>query len=364
MTGFGKLDRWLLARFFRAWGTFLGAALTAFTVIDLFVNLEHLSEHPQLSLGQAILARYGGLLPELYFTLAPFLPLLAALWVVAQLQRQNELVPLVAAGVSPLRLAWPLLLAGLILAPLSWADREHLLPALGPLRRQSGGLVKGATWQIPRPIPDGEGGLLGSRFYSPLTRELRDVRFVRLGPACQEEQSVFAALGRHEPGGWRLYSGQILTRELDPSSGETRDAIAAIPSGGWLLATSLGIEDVEAAIDSPAFQSSTQIRRQLRRTPGFEHLAVRVHERFTYPLAGIALLLVAVPVTLRGLGGWDSFLRFTTCLALGFGYFLGSTICYELGAKGALPPDLAAFGPLIAFALLGVLLFARDSWRA
>ena len=121
---------------------------------------------------------------------------------------------------------------------------------------------------------------------------------------------------------------------------------------------------MEAAIDSPAFQSSTQIRRQMRRTPGFEHLAVRVNERFTYPLAGIALLLVAVPVTLRGQGGWDSFLRFVVCLGLGFGYFLGSTICYELGAKGALPPLLAAFGPLVAFALLGLGLLARDSWRA
>jgi lipopolysaccharide export system permease protein len=362
VTGWRRLDRWLMARFLRAWLTFTGAALLAFVVLDLFANLEKLSDAPGGGLPVAAARRYGAMLPELYFTLGPFLPLLAAMWVVAQLQRQNELVPLVAAGESPLRLAWPLLLAGLVLAPVSWADRELLLPALGPLRRETRGPSQSQEWQSPRPIPDEGGGVLAPRFYSPGSGELRDVRFTRLGPGGEEVESVLAAAGRHERGGWRLHNGLVLRRV--PAEGAARDEIAPIASGGWLLETAIGVADVEAAIDSPAFQSSTQIRRQMRRTPGFEHLAVRLHERFTYPLAGIALLLVSVPVTLRGQGGWDSFLRFLVCLGLGFAYFVGSTICYELGAKGALRPLTAAYGPLVACALLGAALLVRDSRRA
>lgn len=340
-------------------------------MIDLFANLESLSQQGLLA---AVARRYALMLPEVYFTLGPFLPLFAALWVIASLQRQNELVPLVAAGESPHRLAWPLVLAGLLLAPLGWADRELLLPRLAPLRREVKS-AKGAGWECPRPIPDSDTGedadagerpvgVLAPRYYSPATRRLHDVRFTLLDPRGGELRTALAAVGDHVHEGWLLRDGMVIDRRRDPGTGQVQDALRLIPPEGWLLSTTVREEDVEAAIDSPAFQSKKQIERQLRRTPGFRHLAVRIHERLTYPLAGIALLLVAVPITLRGAGGLDSFLRFLVCLLLGFGYFIGSALAYELGAKGALPPAVAAWGPLVACAAVGVALLLRDARRA
>lgn len=369
MRAIGIVDRWLVGRFLRAYLTFTGAALLAFLVVDLFANLESLSEEGLLG---AAARRYGSMLPEVWFTLGPFLALVSALWVILQLQRQNELVPLIAAGLSPLRLAWPLLLAGIALAPLAWADREHLLPALAPLRREARRSGSGPGWQTPRPIvvvvpgEDRERGIgvLAPRYFQPTPPELRDVRFTRLDPERGHEvETVLAARGKPAEGGWLLENGLRITCSRGPD-GLTRDAIAAIPSGGWLLQSRILPEDVEAASDSPAFQSGKQIRSQLRRTPGMRHLEVRLHERWTYPLAGIALLLVAVPITLRGQGGWDSYLRFLTCVLLGLAFFLASTISYELGSKGALPPLVAAWAPLVGFGLIGLGLLTRDARRA
>lgn len=366
---FGLVDRWLLGRFLRAYLTFTGAALLAFVVVDLFANLDSLSEAGLLV---AAGRRYGSMVPEVWFTLGPFLALVAALWAILQLQRQNELVPLIAAGLSPLRLAWPLLLAGIVLAPLAWADRELLLPALAPLRREARRSTTGPGWQTPRPIvvviPGESGergiGVLAPRFFAPESSELRDVRFTRLDAGRSSElETILAARGRPAEGGWLLENGLRITCTRGPD-GLTRDAVAAIPSQGWLLRSSIRPDDVEAAIDSPAFQSRKQIRDQLRRTPGMRHLEVRLHERWTYSLAGVALLLVSVPITLRGQGGWDSYLRFITCVLLGLAFFLASTISYELGSKGALPPLIAAWAPLVGFGLIGLSLLARDARRA
>ena len=361
MTGLRRLDRWILARFLRAWVTFTAAALLAFLVIDLFANLKTLSA---LGLLTTAAVRYALMLPEVYFTLGPFLPLLAALWVIAQLQHQNELVPLLAAGESPGRLAWPLLLAGALLAPACYADRELLLPRLAPLHRAR--VAVGSSWKCPRPVPDGGSdgsgrtGLLAARFYSAETHELYDVRFTLLDERGDELRTALAALGSPAGEGWLLRDGLLIDRAPAPPGGESGDRITPIPPEGWLLATTIRVEDVEAAVDSPAYQSRQQIERQMQRTPGFRHLAVRVHERITQSLAGVVLLLVAVPLALRGSGGWDSLLRIAASLAIGFAYFITSTFAYQLGAKGALPPLWAAYGPLVAFAALGLAVSLGD----
>lgn len=352
----GLLDRWLVLRFAKAYVTFAASAATVFLVIDLFTNLDGL-HGAQEGFGAAVVARYGSMLPELFFTISPFLTLVSALWVIATLQRANELTPLLAAGFSPRRIAWPLLLVGASLAPVAWADREYVLPAVGDLRRRARGFAD-ERWERPRPIPDGEGGVLAARFYETRTGALREVRFTRFDEAGGEGLTIIAERGVHVPyapgqaGGWALSDGVVIERVPGPDG--KRDAIAPIGSEGLFLESRVVRADVEAAIESPMYLSASELRAQLRRTPGFRHLEVQIYERVTYPLAGVVLLLLGVPIAIRSQGGVDTFVRFLVCLAASFGYFVCSTLSFELGARDVLPPVVAAFGPVLAFGAVGV----------
>ena len=136
------LDRWLAGRLLSTFVLVTSALLLVFVVVDLFSNLEKLSKAGLL---QGMLLRYGAQLPEIFLTLSPFLLVLAALWVVIDLQRQNELVPLVALGHSPRRLAAPLLAMGLLLAPVVWADRELVLPRVSALERESDSALRASS---------------------------------------------------------------------------------------------------------------------------------------------------------------------------------------------------------------------------
>jgi lipopolysaccharide export system permease protein len=353
----GVLDRWLAGRFLRAYLTFASSVVMLFVVIDAFNHLDSLTDAPDLL--AALKLRYGTQVPELLLTLAPYVTLLAALWVVASLLRNNELVPLIAGGYSPQRIALPLLLCGAALAPLTWLDREVLLPQLSDWRRLASG-VGSKDFQRPRPVPDGQGGVLSARYYIPATRELHEVVWTRLDAQGAEQESVFAVNAVYQPwepespGGWRFQDGWRFERTPDG-----QDTLTTFGTEGLFLESRIVPEDVEASIDASTYMSAKDIRRQLRRTPGFRHLEVQLHERFTFPVAGVALLLVCLPITLAGQGGWDSFVRFLVCLGVSLGFFVLSTLSSELGSREVLSPAAAAWGPLGVFGVVGLSLGLR-----
>ena len=71
-------------------------------------------------------------------------------------------------------------------------------------------------------------------------------------------------------------------------------------------------------------------------------------------------MLLGLPVVLRGRGGMDSFVRNMACLGGSFVYFVFSTLCYELGSRGAMSPGVAAFLPVVACGSLGLIVVLRD----
>lgn len=349
----GTLDRWLFFRFFRAYLTFVVAITGLFLTIDFLSNAENLAARGLLD---AALHRYGTMLPELFFVLSPYLSLLSGLWVVVSLERANELVPLLSAGISPRRLCVPLFAAGVLLAGASWLDREVILPALADLRRADNLRLK---WAELRPIPDGEDGVLTARWYMPEPRELVEPRYVRLDPSGRERETVLGRMARFEEaaGGWRFIDA-IAVRRVD---GE--DVIAAVGSEGLLVPSRIRVSDVEAAARAPTFLSAAQLRAQLERTPGFRQLEVQLYERFSQPLAGLMLLVVSLPLALAASGSGGAaavYARGLALFGLGFVHFFLSSILFELGSHAVVPAAVAAFLPAGLFAVAGGILLALD----
>ncbi|MGE0711097.1 MAG: LptF/LptG family permease [Planctomycetota bacterium] len=353
--GLGLVDRWLLRRFFGAFLAFLCVGALLFIAVDLPINMWRLERS---GLARSIPLRYGTQLPELFFVAAPYLTLLSGLWVVASLRRSNELLGLLSVGYSSRRVAWPLLLGALMTAPVIWVDRELLLPALGEMRREAAGLGgrKGA-WRAPRPVPDAKGGVFFPVGYSPQTREVRELSFVRLDEHLGAGLSVHAERAEYEPpaegrpGGWRLSNGAAIARPA-PGAPPEAERLELFGARGYLLETSVIPADVEAA-DTETYAVAAELRARLQRTPGFVHLEVELWQRFSQPLGGAALLLFSLPLLL-GFGDARVVLRGVLCVGAAFCYFLAVTLCAELGGRGVLAPGFAAWLPPLAWAACGV----------
>lgn len=360
--GLDVVDRWLARRLTWAFATFLAAGSLLYLVIDTFSRLDSLARRGDV-LGE-LWRRNAFALPQLFLDLSPVLLVLSALWVVGALRRHNELLPLLAAGYGPRRLAAPFLLVALGLAPLVWLDREVLLPRVAQARRAEELARQG--WESPRPIPDNSGGVLVAGRYLPGEGVLREVRYVQLDPRGREAWTALADVAwvSSDREGWVLWRGHAIARagrSSAPGTAAPADRVAPLPPEGLFVRTSIRRDDVIAAIDdAPSFLSAREVRRQLARTPGFRHLEVQLHDRASRPFAALALLLLCAPLALGGAGGVAVTGRFAACIGIAASYYLVTSLCAQLGAREALPPAVAAFLPPVAYGLCGLVALARS----
>ena len=96
------LDRLLLWSFLKAYLICLVSLLSLYVVIDLFTNLEDFAQQTTglVPVLQNIGKYYGYKVVQIFDRLCEAIVLLAATFTVAWIQRNNELVPLLSAGVG------------------------------------------------------------------------------------------------------------------------------------------------------------------------------------------------------------------------------------------------------------------------
>jgi lipopolysaccharide export LptBFGC system permease protein LptF len=360
---FKTLDRMLLWRFAWTYAAFATCVIVVFIVTDIFNKFYHFSGENR-SIWIVLAEYYAGVLPEIYYMLAPFVTLIAAMWVVFELRRANELTPLMAAGIPPWRVVLPLFGAALFLAAIMFVDREKAIPALSELRRESGKFGK-RDHRIPVPIPDGRDGVLAASSYLTKTRELFQPRYVQLDSSGRERLCAFGSLARYvppapgRPEGWLFTDGVVVTTESTPDG--SNDRLEPIPRGGRVIPMDVRPLDVESAIETIGYLSTEQMESQYARIPAFRHLPVQLARRWSYPASCLVLLLLGLPFMLRG-DKSAAALGVIISIAVCALFFIATAFCEDVAAKPwGPPPALGAWLPNILFGVPGTLAFARSA---
>src|ERR1700730_6405915 len=124
------LDRQLILSYLKSYLVCLTSLLGLYIVVDLFTNLDDFAHHHHglTAVLKAVGNYYGYKIPQIFDQLCEPIVLLAAMFTVALMQRSNELLPLLSAGVSTRRVVLPVLVrAWLILSPVV-ANRDLVIP--------------------------------------------------------------------------------------------------------------------------------------------------------------------------------------------------------------------------------------------
>src|SRR4029079_11506683 len=120
------LDRVLFVAYLKAYLLCLVSLLSLYVVIDLFMNLDDFAAHVH-GLG-AVLRHvgtyYGHKVVHVFDQLGEPTVLLAAMFTVAWVQRNNELLPLLSAGVPTRRVLRPVLFGAALTIGLVAANQE------------------------------------------------------------------------------------------------------------------------------------------------------------------------------------------------------------------------------------------------
>jgi lipopolysaccharide export LptBFGC system permease protein LptF len=339
------LDRYVIRLFAVTVFVAFTAMMCLYVMVHFFGHLEDLEaadrafESRGIGLVAGICRYYAVAMPFTITRLGPFAALLAAMWTVQKLARDQEIAAAQVAGVSLHRMTAPILIAGAVLSLGLWAIRQQVLPRLAIEHNALEWLMRGkAEALIDRPplIHDSKGNRFSIQTYDPGSKVARNVN-VRNNSALR---SIDVPAMRWDEGTRRW---EVIVEGLAP---------APLP-----VDTDLSPRDIEVDARGLRFLSGEELDELARRLPGRPDLELMQQTRFSYPLVTVVLLLLGLPLVLQR-DRQSNYAAWGLCLLLSILYFGLENVLYGFAERdGLLSPVLAAWIPIVVFGTVGAMAF-------
>jgi lipopolysaccharide export system permease protein len=373
--GITRIDRYLLRQFALVFVICYISFTGLFIVFDAFNNLDEFIEAAgkQGTLLGLLFEYYSYRCVVFFDRACGGLALVAAMFTVTWIQRYNELVALMAAGISRGRVARPVILAAVAVSLLGAANRELVVPRLRPYLSRNPKDLLGDLPQELHPRYDNETDVLlrGSRTYAKEQR-ISEPNFL-LPPALAAwarqivaETAVYFPPRAGRPGGY-LLKGVKQPKGIDqlPSArdGTGRAVVLThVDQPKWIgpdecfLVSNVSFEQLTGGRAWKQFSSTPDLIRGLRnKSLDFgADIRVKIHARIVQPLLDLTLLLLGLPLALPSQPR-STFTSVAMCFGMVTGYFLVTNACHYLGNIYLVNSALAAWLPLM---ILGPLAMA------
>jgi len=356
-----KLDRYVAKNFLIGYLIALAVLLGLRIITDLFVNLDEFAEHPTLGTW-AILRNIGiyyAMQSAVYFRdFAGLITVIAAVFSLGKMTRNNELVAVMASGVSLKRLIMPVVLLSVLFTGVLVVDQEIFIPALGEKLALTPDEIGVEAWERIWFLPDSRGSLICSpkfdmkteTMYSPtiITRTRDNPREPwRIAGRITADRATYDSKSAK----WILENGKFLAA---PVMGPRVifEPVRSIDS----YTTEITIKDIiiRRKSDFLSFMSWRDLAVMTTRKTKVRDVAQLLsekHFRVTEPMIDLIMLMIALPVlvcrdpkTLKSAIG-ISFLLTASCYLLTF-------ICKMAAPEKTfigLHPELWAWLPVFVF---------------
>jgi lipopolysaccharide export system permease protein len=363
------IDRQMIRGYFKAYFVCLTSLLSLYIVVDLFTNLDSFAKPGQeLHVTLKNIGTYYGYNAFQYFDrLCEVIALLAAMFTVALMQRHNEQVPLLSAGISTRRIVAPVLGCACFMLTLAVLNQELIIP------RISGQLG------LPKDDPTGEkplgvhgkfdrngihitgnkaqrNGKVVSEF-SVVVPERLTGTMLRLEAREAYYTPLGGRAGRWELKGTTTYP--VSPVENIPNTLELVEGDRESPGRYYLYTSDVDFETLTREA-STWFQrvSTWQLYYELENSdsPKLTPMAVLFHQRLTRPIIGVLLVFLGLSVILRDQNR-NVIISSGLCLVLCVVFFAVQYTCKMLGDNDYILPALAAWLPVISFGPFGLVLF-------
>ncbi len=294
------LDKYVTRSFLIGYAIAFCVLIGLRVIIDLFINLDEFAEHANIgffAIVKNILVFYG-LNATLYFRdFAGMITVVAAAFSLGKMVRNNELVAMMASGISLKRVIAPIILLSMISAGLLVIDQEFIIPPLAPQLVRSKDTLPGQESYNVRGIIDASGSLICTQKFDMPTVTMKNPTIVlrRQKPnslvwdfigRIDAEEAVY----NFKTNRWDLKGG--LFTGIDPDKGRQRMAF---------YQSDITPHDIPIRInsDNKTLLSSWQLSvlaQQGTKIKDMAQLYSQKHFRITDPIISMVMLLISLPV--------------------------------------------------------------------
>jgi len=362
------LDRYVLRQFVQTFAICYLSLAGLYIVFDAFTNLEEFirsaEKHGNLLV---LMGSHYAFQSILFFDRAAgLLTLIAAMFTVTSIRRHNEMVALQSAGISRFRVAVPIVLAAVVIAALSAANRELVIPRFrAQLSRRPQDLV-GDKAQELAPRYDNQTDILfqGEATFANQQR-ISDPNFLLpsslddYGKQLAAENAFYKPPEGDRPGGYllegvrnpkELLVGPSLTQNGRPVIITPHDAPDWLRPDQCFVVSQLTFEQLTGGRTWRDFASTRQLIAGLENDSlGFgADVRVAVHCRMVQPLLDVTLLFLGLPLVLTRQSR-NVFIAMGLCVLLTSVFMLVVIGFQHLGSIYSIRPALAAWAPLMLF---------------
>lgn len=354
------LDKYLLREF--AWPLLycFDAFLMLFIVLDLLDNLaDFLQYHARV--GQ-VLQYYLIVLPGAFVLILPMSLLLAVLFCLSNLGKNNELIAMRASGVSLLRTGAPLFGVGVVATALVFWVNESFVPRakekadafLFDLRgRGSRYTLENFFFANPAEHRD-----WFARRFDTRARRLETVEVHQRGADHRPLLDVFADSATWSNGQWQFAQADI----YDYRGG--RETVVRVAATNF-PAFNESPKRLVLEGRRPSQMTVGELRRHIlaleetRRRSQIAEYRVELQYRYAFPLTCFIVVWLGVPLGMQVSRRGGAMLGVATALGLVVAFYFLSHISLALGKGQHLPPAVAAWLTHAIFAAVGAALLAR-----
>jgi len=297
------LDRYVakhfLVGYLISFGVLIGLCLT----LDLFVNFDEFMENTDIL--SSILSYYGPHIALWFRYLSGMILVIAAVFSLARMTKNNELIAVMASGVSLKRVLAPILLLSLLLTGLLVVDEECVIPRLaGQLtigRDEISGSKRYSNWFMN----DSFGNLISCGQFDQTEQALLEPFIIArtqdpqtkrwtVTSQIQGRRAVYDSAKK----GWILEDGRqmnVIAEQIEADSLPPVQPVDFLPSD--LTPSQIPLrrqEGYKSLLSLP--QIEALIVSASTRTSDMAELILQKHSRIVDPIMNLIMLMVALPV--------------------------------------------------------------------
>jgi lipopolysaccharide export LptBFGC system permease protein LptF len=324
-------------------------------MIDLFLSLDEFTEQSKLGTWAVLknILSFYSLHSTLYFRdFAGMITVFAAVFSLYKMLRTNELVAIMASGVSLKRVIGPIVILALLLTGLFVIDQELIIPPLSDKLVRSKDTIPGEEIYDVWFIIDGNGSLICSRRFEVKTSTLHHPTIIRRRK--KDAEFNWEVIGRisaekavYDPniGEWILTNGRFTEKD-------SRNINQPISS----YASDITPKDIPVRRKSRhlILLSSKQLAvlaAQKTKVKDRAQLYSQKHFRITEPIINLAMLMVCLPILVcRDPKSVKSAIMIS--FGLTTACFITTFVCKMLAAEvifDKVRPELWAWMPVVIF---------------
>ncbi len=349
------IDKYVAKNFLTGYAIALAVLLGLRVIIDLFVNIDEFTENSSAGLYGVLnqIITYYGLQLTLYFRdFSGIITVVAAVFSLGKMTRSNELIAIMASGVSLKRVIAPILILALIFTGVFVVDQEIIMPAIADrLVRSHDAVLDKLTYDVWF-LSDSRGSLFCSNSFVVRSGVLEKPKIILRSEVKPMQWIVTgiidadSAIWDEDNKCWQLENGVLLKVRRTGSSGPAEN-IAYYPSD--LRPKDIPVRRKGQNMD---LMSSIDLMKLARQNPkDLPRLYAQKNFRITDPILNLVLLLISLPILVcREPKAMKSAILIS--FAVTCGCYILSYICKMMATEAVFNrviPELWAWLPIFIF---------------